>query len=88
LEFIQSRKPNVAIRPNFFSQLLGLENRLARMGLGAKSFTWNEIGDNPKNLESDELLITNTFINSKSVGQAQFNDLSPKGNSWRNFKVI
>jgi len=78
LEFIQSRKPNVAIRPNFFSQLLGLENRLARMGLGAKSFTWNEIGDNPKNLESDELLITNTFINSKSVGQAQFNDLSPK----------
>jgi len=88
LEFIQSRKPNVAIRQNFFSQLLGLENRLARMGLGAKSFNWNEIGDNPKNLESDELLITNTFLNSKSIGHAQFNDSSPKGNKSEKYLAI
>ena len=89
LEFIQSRKPNVAIRQNFFSQLLGLENRLARMGLGAKSFNWNEIGDNPKNLESDELLITNTFLNSKSIGHVQFNDSSLKGNkSEKNLAII
>ena len=65
LEFLHSRKPNLEIRSNFFSQLMNLENKLAKQGMGAKTYNWNEIGDDPKNMGSEELLLTNTFLNSK-----------------------
>ena len=39
-----------------------LENRLTKIGRGAKTFNWNDIGDT-KNVE--ELLLTNTFLNSR-----------------------
>ena len=67
LEFLHSRKPNLEIRSNFFSQLTNLENKLSKLGIGAKTHNWNEIGDDRRNLESDELLLTNTFLNSKSI---------------------
>ncbi len=34
------------------------------MGRGAKTFNWTDIGDN-RNLNSEELLLTNTFLNAK-----------------------
>jgi hypothetical protein len=35
------------------------------MGLGAKTVSWNEIGTD-KSLDSEELLIRNTFMNAKN----------------------
>jgi len=86
LEFIQSRKPNVSIRPNFLSQLMSLENKLARLGFAAKTYNWSEIGDNPKNLESDELLVTNTFLNSKPNPPADYQNLNLK--EYKTSKIV
>ncbi len=44
--------------------MLNLENRLAKLGLGAKTYNWNELGEE-KNIESEEFLLSNTFLNSK-----------------------
>lgn len=79
LEYLHSRKPNLEIRANFFSQLQNLENRLAKLGHGAKTSTWNEISDDPKNIESEELLLTNTFLNAKKPPPVESNGgSSPK----------
>lgn len=43
-----------------------LENRLAKLGLGAKSSNWNELGDHSF-VDSDELVVRNTFLNSKNL---------------------
>ena len=59
---MHSRRPDLEIRANFFNQLVKLENRLTKIGRGAKTFNWNDIGDT-KNVE--ELLLTNTFLNSR-----------------------
>lgn len=78
LEFLHSRKPNLEIRSNFFSQLMNLENKLAKIGQGAKTYNWTEIGDDPKNIESEELLLTNTFLNSKKPDPNEFPELPSK----------
>lgn len=67
LEYLNSRKSNLEIRASFFNQLLKLESRLEKIGQGARTSKWNEISDDPKNIESEELLLTNTFLNSKRV---------------------
>jgi len=35
------------------------------MGLGALTYNWEEIAD--KSIDSEELLLTNTFLNTKSL---------------------
>lgn len=72
LEFLHSRKPNLEIRSNFFSQLMAIEAKFAKQGLGAKTYNWNEVGDDPKNMDSEELLLTNTFLNAKKLPLADF----------------
>ena len=72
LEFLNSRRPDLEIRASFFHQLTSLEARLERQGLGPKSNTWNEIGDDPSNLASEELLLTNTFLNSRNAPIAEY----------------
>lgn len=64
LEFLHSRRPDLEIRASFFNQLLTLENKLAKLGMGAKTYNWKEISD--QNYDSEELLLTNTFLNSKN----------------------
>ena len=59
------RRPDLEIRSNFFKQLSRLENKLTKLGFGAKTFNWNEIGTAYK-LTSEELLLTNTFLNAKN----------------------
>ena len=82
LEYLHSRKPNLEIRSNFFTQLMNLENKLAKLGFGAKTYNWNEIGDDPKNIDSEELLLTNTFMNSKKSPPADYNSVNNfKGDS-------
>ncbi len=61
---MHSRRPDLEIRANFFNQLVKLENKLTKMGFGAKTFNWNEIGE-PYKITSEELLLSNTFKNSK-----------------------
>jgi len=36
------------------------------MNRGAKTFNWTDIGE-PRTLQSEELLLTNTFLNSKTT---------------------
>lgn len=40
-----------------------LENKLTKLGFGAKTFNWNEIGGAYK-ITSEELLLSNTFLNA------------------------
>lgn len=85
------RKPNLEIRTNFFNQLTALENRLAKQGQGAKTHTWNEIGDDPKNIESEELLLTNTFLNTRTPAPNEFperNNSPKRGSLISNYIVV
>ena len=79
LEFPHSRKPNLEIRSNFFSQLMALEAKFAKQGFGPKTYNWNEVGDDPKNMDSEELLLTNTFLNSRKAPLADFSSAPGKG---------
>jgi protein-tyrosine phosphatase len=76
LEFLHSRKPNLEIRSNFFSQLMALESKLTKLGFGAKTHNWAEVGDDTKNMESEELLLTNTFLNAKKLPLADYTGVS------------
>jgi hypothetical protein len=64
LEFMHFRRPDLKIRSNFFNQLGRLEKKLTKLGFGAKTFNWNEIGQTYK-ITSEELLLTNTFLNAQ-----------------------
>ena len=64
LEFLNSRRPNLEIRANFFHQLTDLESRLIKPGTRQASSNWT---DTVKIYDSDEILITNTFLNAKNA---------------------
>ncbi|KRX09096.1 hypothetical protein PPERSA_08812 [Pseudocohnilembus persalinus] len=67
LEYLNSRRPDLEIRASFFHQLTALENYLSQKGLGPKSSNWQELSeDNVNVFECEELLIRNTFLNSKN----------------------
>ncbi len=66
LEFLNSRRPDLEIRINFIQQLSDYEARLSTRGCGPQTSKWNEVADENKYLESEELLLRNTFINSKT----------------------
>jgi len=40
------------------------------LNLGAKSFNWKELSEGGDDIDSDELLLTNTFLNSKNQEMA------------------
>ena len=63
MEFLNSRRPDLEIRANFFHQLTELETKLAQMGQGASSSTW----DLEDNKNPDVLLLRNTFLNAKNA---------------------
>jgi hypothetical protein len=65
LEYVNSRRPDLEMRPSFLAQLQQYENRLYSKGIGPKTQTWNEISDkNTYHLENEELILTNTYLNS------------------------
>eukprot|EP01017_Pseudomicrothorax_dubius_P018106 TRINITY_DN2015_c0_g2_i2.p1 TRINITY_DN2015_c0_g2~~TRINITY_DN2015_c0_g2_i2.p1 ORF type:complete len:561 (+),score=123.01 TRINITY_DN2015_c0_g2_i2:383-2065(+) len=72
LEYLNSRRPDLEIRASFFHQLTALENRLARVGIGAKSNTWSEFAEDLNDIESEEVLIANTFLNAKNAPFVDF----------------
>lgn len=78
LEYLHSRRPDLEMNANFFNQLMNLEIRLTKIGLSPKTYNWEEVGDDKTNYDSEELLIRNTFLNSKNLGVAQFEDIPDK----------
>lgn len=64
LEFLNSRRPDLEIRATFIKQLSQYENRLKARGLGPQTSKWDEISEENKFLESEELMLRNTFLNA------------------------
>lgn len=65
LEFLNSRRPDLEMRPSFLSQLSAYENKLYSKGLGPKTQRWTELSDNTFHLENEELILRNTYLNSQ-----------------------
>ena len=66
LEFLNSRRPELEIRATFIKQLSDYENRLKYKSIGFKTSKWDEISDENKFLESEELMLRNTFLNAQN----------------------
>ena len=88
LEFLHSRKNTLEIRTSFYNQLISLEAKLSKVGFGAKSHLWTDQSN-----DQDEMIIANTFLNSKNLPHFDYSkvDMS-KGNCyifvWKNLKKI
>ena len=66
LEFLNSRRPELEIRPSFLQQLHNYERRLYERGIGPKTKRWNELADsNIPDIENEELILRNTYMNSQ-----------------------
>ena len=65
LEFLQARRPELAIRTNFLNQLTSLEKKLAQAAHGGMSNNWNVVLEGADNMDSDELLLRNTLLNTR-----------------------
>lgn len=75
LEFLNSRRPDIDIRPSFLQQLAALENRLSRLATGVVSNTWAEVSDDPQTA-NEELILRNTFLNSQAGEIADYHNQS------------
>ena len=76
LEFLNSRRPDLEIKATFISQLQEFESRLTTAGMGSLSTNFNEFsfrdpsgrriaGINVSGeLEAEEAILRNTFVNS------------------------
>ena len=65
LEFLNSRRPDLEMKPSFIQQLFQYEGRLHIRGIGPKTQHWSELSNNSPHLGSEELIVRNTFLNSK-----------------------
>ena len=66
LEFLNSRRPDLEIRATFIKQMSEFESRLKRKSNVVQTSKWDELSDANKYLESDELMLRNTFLNAQS----------------------
>ena len=78
LEFLNSRRQDLEMRPSFLKQLQIFENKLFKRGLGPKTQKWNEISEQNEPIENDELILRNTYLNSKQGPWAEYSKLSQK----------
>lgn len=69
LEFLNSRRPELEIRSTFITQLSNFEKSLINLGIGPKTQSWHEIESKVMNLEDEELLLRNTYINAQTNAQ-------------------
>ena len=79
LEFLNARRPELEIRATFIHQLSNYERHLhdrtlSQHGKKHRLYTskWTEISEENCFLESDELLLRNTFLNAQMGPIAQF----------------
>ena len=71
LEFLNSRRPDLEIRATFIKQLKDYETRLKSRHLGQQTTRWDEIAEEHRYLESEELMLRNTFLNAQNGPVAQ-----------------
>lgn len=65
MEFLSSRRPDITLKPAFLQQLSQYERRLNTSNHSTVTTDWQEIlRPGESLLESDELLLRNTYINS------------------------
>jgi len=64
LEFLNSRRPELEIRATFIHQLSHYEAWLHSKGGAGYTSKWTEISQQNCYLESEELLLRNTFMNA------------------------
>ena len=78
LEFVNSRRTDLEMRPSFLSQLSQYENKLYLRGIGPKTQRWTELSDNQFALENEELIVRNTYLNSQMAPLADLNGYDEK----------
>jgi hypothetical protein len=61
------------MRPSFLSQLSQYENKLYQRGIGPKTQRWTELSDNHIQIENEELIVRNTYLNSQMAPLAELN---------------
>ncbi len=61
------------MRPSFLAQLSQYENKLYVRGIGPKTQRWTELSDNHIQLENEELIVRNTYLNSQMAPLADLN---------------
>lgn len=66
LDFLNYRKPNLDIRTHFVQQLTAYESRLTSRGAGPKTSKWTDVFDEASSLESEEVLLRNTYVNAQT----------------------
>lgn len=84
IEYLNSRRPDLQIRPIFMRQLTDYENILIEKGLGPKTCKWNEVFEKTNDFENEELVIRNTYLNSQS---GPLTDFSSAPNNSRKGKL-
>ena len=73
LEFLNSRRPELEIRVTFIRQLGEYEQRLSARNFGPMTVGWNNLAHKNQYLESEELLLRNTFMNAKPKQRVDLN---------------
>ena len=71
IEFLNSRRPDIDLMPNFVQQLAALENRLIKVGKGPKSADWENMSEQD---DHEEKLLHNTYINSRTGEFESYNN--------------
>ena len=69
LEYLNSRRPDLEIRANFFHQLTNLEGKLIKNSNKNFTSSWNEASPD---IDNDEMLLRNTFLNAKNAPYDDF----------------
>lgn len=77
---MNSRRPELALKPNFINQLASFENRLIRQGQGPRTRTWDEIGE-----DTEEVVLRNTYLNSQMGAVSNYHESESDGQ--REFKI-
>jgi len=78
LEFVNARRADLEMRPSFLAQLSQYENKLYLRGIGPKTQRWTELSDNQIQLENEELIVRNTYLNSQMAPIADLSGLDEK----------
>lgn len=87
LEFLNSRRPDLEMRPSFLAQLQQYEARLYARGIGPKTKRWNELAESDlPDLENDELILRNTYMNSQQGPLVDLN--TPAGITVKQDRIV
>jgi hypothetical protein len=88
LEFLNSRRPDLEMRPSFLSQLSMYENRLYQRGIGPKTQRWTELSDGSFHLENEELILRNTYLNSQMAPLVDLSQVNIDENRYVTMKWV